>query len=73
MFSFLDMVNHSLSYFNINTKLKNRVYTIIALLGDFYLIYVTTRLLINKAWLRGFLYCLAVIAVSSACGSAGWA
>ena len=64
MFSFLDMVNHSLSYFNINTKLKNRVYTIIALLGDFYLIYVTTRLLINKAWLRGFLYCLAVIAVS---------
>ena len=64
MFSFLDMVNHSLSYFNINTKLKNRVYTIIALLGDFYLIYVTTRLLINHVWLRGLLYCLAVIAVS---------
>ena len=27
MFSFLDMLNHSLGYFNINTKLKNKIYT----------------------------------------------
>ena len=47
MFSFLDMLNHSLGYFNINTKLKNKIYTIVALLGDGYLIYVTYRLLAN--------------------------
>ena len=64
MFSFLDMLNHSLGYFNINTKLKNKIYTIVALLGDGYLIYVTYRLLANHVWLRGFLYCLAVLLIS---------
>lgn len=64
MFSFLDLINHSLGYFNINTRLKNRIYTIVALLGDGYLIYVTARLLMNKVWLRGLLYCLAVIFVT---------
>ena len=64
MFSFLDMINHSLGYFNINTKLKNKIYTVVALLGDFYLIYVTYRLLVNHAWMRGLLYCLAVIAIT---------
>ena len=56
MFSFLDMINHSLGYFNINTKLKNKIYTVVALLGDFYLIYVTYRLLANHVWMRGLLY-----------------
>ena len=64
MFSFLDLINQSLSYFNINTRLKNRVYTLVALLGDGYLIYVTARLLANHVWLRGLLYCLAVIFVT---------
>lgn len=64
MFSFLDMLNHGLSYFNINTKLKNRIYIIAAILGEFYLVYVTTRLFMNKAWLRAFLYCLAVIFIA---------
>lgn len=64
MFSFLDMLNHGLSYFNVNTKLKNRIYLVAAVLGEFYLIYVTARLFINKAWLRGFLYCLAVIFIA---------
>lgn len=64
MFSFLDLINHSLGYFNINTRLKNRVYTLVALLGDGYLIYVTARLLANKVWVRGLLYCLAVIFVT---------
>jgi hypothetical protein len=62
--SFLDMINHWLGYFNINAKLKNRIYIIIAFLGDLYLIYVTTRLLINHAWVRGLLYCLAVILIT---------
>lgn len=64
MFSFLDMINHSLGYFNIKTTLKNKIYTVVAFLGDGYLIYVTYRLLANKAWVRGFLYCLAVIAIT---------
>ena len=50
MLSFLDMINHWLGYFNINAKLKNRIYIVIAFLGDLYLIYVTTRLLMNQAW-----------------------
>lgn len=64
MFSFLDMLNHGLSYFNINTKLKNRIYLVAAVLGEFYLIYVTFRLFVNKVWLRAFLYCLAVILIA---------
>ena len=64
MFSFLDMINSSLSYFNLDVKLKNRIYIILATLGDIYLVYVTFRLFINQAWLRGFLYCLAMIAIT---------
>ena len=61
MISFLDFINQALSYFNIKPKLKNRIYTIIALLGDGYLIYVTVRLFMNHAWTRAVLYCLVVI------------
>lgn len=64
MFSFLDMINSSLSYFNIEAKLKNRIYVIIASLGDIYLIYVTVRLLMNHVWLRGLLYFLAVVGLT---------
>lgn len=64
MFSFLDMINSSLSYFNLDAKLKSRIYIVIALLGDIYLVYVTYRLFENKVWLRAFLYCLAVIAIT---------
>lgn len=64
MFSFLDMINHSLGYFNINTKLKNKIYTVVAFLGDIYLIYVTFRLFKNGAYMRGLLYCLAVLLIT---------
>lgn len=64
MFSFLDMINSSLSYFNLDVKLKSRIYIILASLGDIYLVYVTFRLFINHAWLRAFLYCLAMIAIT---------
>ena len=57
MFSFLDMINSSLSYFNIKPTLKNKIYIAIATLGDGYLIYVTCRLFLNQVWLRGLLYC----------------
>lgn len=52
MFSFLDMINSSLSYFNLDAKLKSRIYIIIATLGDGYLVYVTFRLFMNHVWLR---------------------
>lgn len=64
MFSFLDMINSSLSYFNLDVKLKNRIYIVLAILGDIYLVYVTFRLFINHAWMRGFLYCLAMVAIT---------
>ncbi|QLL69251.1 DUF6681 family protein [Lactobacillus sp. 3B(2020)] len=61
MFSFLDMINSSLSYFNIKPTLKNKIYVVIATLGDGYLIYVTWRLFANQVWVRALLYCLAVL------------
>lgn len=64
MFSFLDMINHSLGYFNIKPTLKNKLYTIVAFLGDCYLIYVTYRLFANHVWMRAFLYCLAVLFIT---------
>lgn len=64
MFSFLDMINSSLSYFNLDVKLKSRIYIVLASLGDIYLIYVTFRLFQNHAWLRAFLYCLAMVAIT---------
>ena len=64
MFSFLDMINSSLSYFNLDAKLKARIYIGIASAGDVYLAYVTFRLFANQVWLRGFLYCLAMLAIT---------
>ena len=64
MFTFLDMINSSLGYFNMSVKVKNRIYTIVAFLGDLYLIYVTFMLLRNQSWLRGLLYCLAVVVIT---------
>lgn len=64
MFSFLDMINSSLSYFNLDVKLKSKIYIGIATLGDIYLVYVTFRLFQNHVWLRAFLYCLAMVAIT---------
>lgn len=64
MFSFLDMINHSLGYFNIKPTLKNKLYTLVAAAGDCYLIYVTYRLFANHVWMRAFLYCLAVLFIT---------
>ena len=64
MFSFLDMINSSLSYFNLDTKLKSRIYIWIAAAGDIYLVYVTFRLFMNHVWLRALLYCLAMVAIT---------
>lgn len=59
MLSILDMINHSLGYFNVNSKLKNQLYTGVGFVGDWYLFYVAIRFFINHAWLRGLLFLLA--------------
>lgn len=64
MFSFLDMINSSLSYFNLDVKLKSRIYIGIATLGDIYLVYVTFRLFMNHVWTRALLYCLAMVLIT---------
>lgn len=58
------MINSSLSYFNLDTKLKSRIYIGIAAAGDIYLVYVTFRLFMNHVWLRALLYCLAMVAIT---------
>lgn len=64
MFSFLDMVNHYLGYFNLNLKLKNRIYTILGIPGVIYLFYIALRYLQNGFALRGGLILLAAIILS---------
>lgn len=63
MLSFLDMINHSLGYFNVNLKLKNQLYTAVGFVGNWYLLYVAVRLLINHAWFRGILFSLAFLVI----------
>lgn len=55
MFSFLDMINHYLGYFNINVAVKSRIYTVLGFLGNIYLFYISFRFLQNKFYSKGFL------------------
>ncbi|WP_283679269.1 DUF6681 family protein [Lentilactobacillus sp. Marseille-Q4993] len=61
MFSFLDMVNHYMGYFNINLTLKSRIYTILGLLGDGYLFYIAFRFLQNGYLSKGILFMAVAI------------
>ncbi|CUS25701.1 hypothetical protein FC70_GL000904 [Paucilactobacillus oligofermentans DSM 15707 = LMG 22743] len=63
MLTILDMINRSLSYFNVNTKLKNQAYVVVGFFGEFYLFYVAFRLLKNQAYVRGLLFMLAFAAL----------
>ncbi|MEJ6399693.1 DUF6681 family protein [Nicoliella lavandulae] len=53
MFTFLDAVNQYLGYINFSPKLKNRIYTIVGGLANFYLFYVAVKFLKNHIWLQG--------------------
>ncbi|MGV0167993.1 DUF6681 family protein [Furfurilactobacillus sp. WILCCON 0119] len=55
MLTLLDMANHFLGYFNVNTKLKGRIYTVLGLVGDWYLLYIGIRFIQNGGYLRGIL------------------
>lgn len=61
MFSFLDIVNHYLGYFNINTTVKSRIYTLLGLLGDGYLFYVAIRFFQNGYFSRGALFLIVAV------------
>ncbi|GEK29213.1 DUF6681 family protein [Furfurilactobacillus siliginis] len=61
MLSLLDMANHFLGYFNVNTKLKGRIYTVLGFLGDWYLLYVGWRFIQNGGYVRGGLIVLAFL------------
>lgn len=61
MFSFLDMINHYLGYFNINVTVKSRIYTVLGFLGNMYLFYISFRFLQNGYYDRGALILLVSI------------
>lgn len=56
MLSILDTLNHFLGYFSINSKPRSRIYTVIASIGNFYLLYLAIHALKNQYFLRGAVY-----------------
>ncbi len=63
MLSLLDLLNHYLGFFNVNSKLKGRIYSVMALAGDSYIFYLATQYMMNKAYLRGGLILLAGLVI----------
>lgn len=63
MFTLFDMIRSSLNYVNLSTVLKNRIYTILAGIGNFYLLYVAFRFFKNGFWGRGTLFILAFLVI----------
>ncbi|MDC7953504.1 DUF6681 family protein [Liquorilactobacillus mali] len=64
MFSIIGIINSYLGYININVKLKNRIYTILGTVGNFYLLYVAYQFFKNGFMTRGALFILAFIALA---------
>ncbi|MCR1901878.1 DUF6681 family protein [Ligilactobacillus apodemi] len=56
MFSLLGMINSYIGYFNMNATLKNRIYTVVGSVGNFYLLYVAYRFFANGFFIRGLLF-----------------
>lgn len=57
------MIRSSLNYVNLSTVFKNRIYTILAGIGNFYLLYVAFRFFQNGFWGRGLLFILAFLLI----------
>lgn len=55
MISFLTLASHYMGMINVKSKLKNQVYTVMAFVGNWYLLYIGIRFLQNGRYLRGFL------------------
>ncbi|MFD1672120.1 DUF6681 family protein [Agrilactobacillus yilanensis] len=56
MLSILDTLNHFLGYFSINSKPRSRIYTVIASIGNFYLLYLAIHAFRYQYFLRGAIY-----------------
>ncbi|TXJ77799.1 hypothetical protein FGO85_03830 [Ligilactobacillus salivarius] len=61
MFSILGLINTWIGYINMNVKIKNRVYTVVGGIGNFYLLYVAWRFFANGFIGRGLLFILAFL------------
>ncbi|MYV11044.1 DUF6681 family protein [Ligilactobacillus salivarius] len=61
MFSILGLINTWIGYINMNVKIKNRVYTVVGGIGNFYLLYVAWRFFTNGFIGRGLLFILAFL------------
>lgn len=55
MLSLLDIINHYFGYLNINGRVKNRIFSIVCLIGDFYLLYKSIEYFKAAAIGRGVL------------------
>ncbi|MBF7115029.1 DUF6681 family protein [Pediococcus pentosaceus] len=55
MISFLTLASHYMGMINVKSKLKNQVYTVMAFVGNWYLLYIGIRFLQNGRYLRGLL------------------
>lgn len=64
MLTILDLLNHYLGFFNVNTKWKGQVYTILASVGNFYVLYLAIMHLKNAAYLRGLGLLLSFIVIA---------
>ena len=61
MLSILDLLNHYLGFFNVNARWKGQMYTILAGIGNFYILYLAVRHIQNGAYLRGVLLALGFL------------
>ncbi|WP_057894464.1 DUF6681 family protein [Lacticaseibacillus brantae] len=62
MLSFLDILNRMLGYFNIQDRPKGQVFTVVAFLGNFYLLYIAIQNLRYPDFrLRGAMFLLAFV------------
>lgn len=63
MLTILDLLNHYLGFFNVNARWKGQVYTVLASVGNFYILYLAVRHIQNGAYLRGALLALAFLLI----------
>ncbi len=67
MFSLIQTIAASLGYVNLSPKVKNRAYTVVASVGNFYLLYVAYRFFMNGFTGRGSLFILAFLVIAYFC------
>lgn len=54
MFTFLTMVSHYMGMINVKSRLKNQIYTAVAFVGNWYLLFIAIKFIQNGGYLRGF-------------------